>query len=323
MSPAAPCAPLHVVVGARGQIGAHVVRELARGGARVRAVTRSQTKAACSVEAVSSERAWGDIGDAADAERLCSGAQVVYACFGGPHVTWSTQFPRMTRGLLTGAARAGARVVFADNLYAYGPQRDTLTEDTPAHPIGKKPRLRAEVAAMFLAAHRRGDTPVAVARASDLYGPGVENAMVSATLFAAALAGRRVYLPGDLDALHTFSFAPDVARAMVMLGACDDAFGEIWHVPSAPALSLSALVRQVGELGGVRSRVTEIPTVALRLASVFHRQVSELVELSFQWDRPYLVSHAKFAARFGLEPAPIERGLRLTYEWLAARHGAK
>ena len=318
MSPVAPYAPLHVVVGARGQIGAHVVRELERGGARVRAVTRSEGKVARA--ASSSERAWGDIGDAAEAERLCSGAQVVYACFGGPYAAWSTQFPRMTRGLLCGAARAGAKVVFADNLYAYGPQNDTLTENTLVHPIGKKATLRAEIAEMFLAAHTRGDTPVAIARASDLYGPGVENAMVSATLLVRALAGRRLYLPGDVDAPHTFSFAPDVARAMVRLASRDDAFGEVWHVPSAKALSLAALVRQVGALGGARSRVTRIPSVAVRLAGVFDRQLRELVELSFQWDRPYFVSHAKFGARFAIEPTSIEEGLRLTCAWLAARN---
>jgi hypothetical protein len=40
--------------------------------------------------------------------------------------------------------------------------------------------------------------------------------------------------------------------------------------------------------------------------------------MAFQWDRPYLVSHAKFAARFVLEPTALEDGLRITADAVAA-----
>ncbi len=312
----APAEPIHVVVGASGQIGAHVARLLEASGARVRRVARSPGGGPAS-----DGHAYGDIGDPSDAERLCAGAGVVYACFGGPHATWAEQFPRMTEGVLAGARRAGARVVFADNLYAYGPHDGVLTEETPARPFGRKPRLRADIAARFLAADRRGEVRAAIVRASDLYGPGVRNAMAGASLVAAALAGRRVYLPGDLDAPHTFSFAPDVARAMVQVGASDAAWGEVWHAPSAPALSLRALLGAIAALGATAVRVTRIPSLAVRAAGLFDRDVRELMELSFQWDRPYLVSHAKFAARFGAAPTSIEDGLRATRDWLAASDG--
>ncbi len=304
---------LHVVVGARGQIGRHVVRALAESDRRIRTVARSPMTTVST-----GEHACGDIGDLNDAARLCAGAEVVYACFGGPHRTWASEFPRMSAGLLAGAARAGARVVFADNLYAYGPQDSVLHEHTTSRPVGRKPRLRAEVAEMFLAAHRRGDVRVAIARASDLYGPGVDNAMLSARFVATALAGRTSYLPGDLDAPHTFSFVPDVARAMVELGASDDAWGEIWHVPSAPAVSLRSLVEQIAALSGARARVIRLPELVVRLAGVFDPQIRELIEMAFQWDRPYLVSHAKFAARFATEATSIAQGLRTTRDWVTA-----
>lgn len=320
--------PLHVVVGARGQIGAHVVATLAERGARIRAVTRAPATppVADHHRAVHGrdhdgdhDRAHGDIGDPADAIRLCAGADVIYACMGGPHATWAAELPRMTGGLLAGAARAGARVVFADNLYAYGAQDHPLTEDSPLRPRGGKPALRAEIAAQLLAADRRGEVPVAIARASDLYGPGVERAMAGAALVRSALAGRTLWLPGDLDAPHTFSYAPDVARAMIQLADADDVWGRVWHVPSAPALSLRALVAAIGGLAGTTPRARRLPTVAVRLAGLFARDVRELVELAFQWDRPYLVSHARFAARFGAAPTSIADGLRATAAWLARR----
>lgn len=309
----APHRPTHVVVGASGQIGAHVARALELAGARVRRVVRSPH-----ASRGAQEWAHGDIGDARDAERLCAGADVVYACFGVPHATWSTELPRMTEALLAGARRAGAKVVFADNLYAYGPHEDVLREDTPVRLYGRKPRLRAEIAARLLDAHRRGDVRVAIARASDLYGPGVHNAMLGASLITAVRSGRRVYLPGDLDAPHTFTFAPDVARAMVELGGADDAWGEVWHVPSAPALSLRAVVEAIAALGATTPRVTRVPSWAVRVAGAFDRDTRELMELSYQWDRPFLVSHEKFAARFQSGPTPFVEGLRVTCEGMAA-----
>jgi nucleoside-diphosphate-sugar epimerase len=296
-------APLHVVVGASGQIGTHLVRALESAGHRVRAVTRTARRG----------HVCGDISDVATAIELCAGASVVHACFGGPHATWHAEFPRMTRGVIAGAKAAGARIVFADNLYAYGPHHGTLTEESPVRPAGTKQRLRAEIAELFL----RSNVPVAIARASDLYGPGIDNAMVNTTLIASALVGRRLFLPGVLDAPHTFTFVPDVARAMVRLATSDDAWGHIWHVPSAPALSLRALVAKVGDLGRNRPHVTRIPTFVVRLAGLFDRQIRELAEMAFQWDRPYLVSHAKIAGRYGLEPTAIDDGLRTTADALA------
>ena len=297
-------APLHVVIGASGQIGTHLVRALEATGVRVRCVTRSPRRGHVS----------GDIGDVAAAVDLCAGASVVHACFGGPHATWHTEFPRMTRGVLAGATAAGARVVFADNLYAYGPHDGVLTEDTALRPAGPKQRLRAEIADQFLHA----SVPVAVVRAADLYGPGIDNAMVNTALIARVLAGHRVFLPGALDAPHTFSFVPDVARALVRIATSDDAWGQVWHVPSAPAVSLRMLVAKVAALGHGRPRLTRIPTWVVRLSGLFDRQVRELAEMAFQWDRPYLVSHAKFAARFGLEPTALEDGLRITADAVAA-----
>jgi hypothetical protein len=37
----------------------------------------------------------------------------------------------MTQAVLDGAAEAGAKLVFADNLYMYGPPADPMSEKTP------------------------------------------------------------------------------------------------------------------------------------------------------------------------------------------------
>jgi hypothetical protein len=51
----------------------------------------------------------------------------------------------MTRVILDGAA-AGSKLVFSDNLYAYGPAGGPMTEQTPQLAQGPKGRIRIEMA---------------------------------------------------------------------------------------------------------------------------------------------------------------------------------
>ena len=58
--------------------------------------------------------------------------------------------------LIDGCAAGGARLVFADNLYEYGPQTRPLTEDMPLTNYGRKPAIRAEVTRLWKSAHDIG-----------------------------------------------------------------------------------------------------------------------------------------------------------------------
>ena len=59
--------------------------------------------------------------------------------------------PRVCPGSILGAAESsGAKLVFADNLYAYGPVDGPLREDLPAAARGRKGRTRVEMAAQLL-----------------------------------------------------------------------------------------------------------------------------------------------------------------------------
>ena len=66
---------------------------------------------------------------------------------------------------------------------------------------------------------------------------------------------------------------------------------------------------------GIRPRIQVLPAALAPLISLFRREVRELAELRFQWDRPYLVDASKFAARFWSDVTPFERGLTETIAW--------
>lgn len=54
-----------------------------------------------------------------------------------------------------------------------------------------------------------------------------------------------------------------------------------------------------------------LPRAAALVMGLFDKEIADLAEMSFQWDRPYLVDSSKFAARFW-SATPLDRGLYAT-----------
>jgi nucleoside-diphosphate-sugar epimerase len=225
------------------------------------------------------------------------------------------------RNLLEGCARSGARFVFADNLYMYGPQSDPLTEDMPLTDYGRKPRVRAEITRLWRQAHSSGQVRAVAVRASDFYGPDVPTSVVSTLGVARLLSGKPALVPYPPDHPHDFTYVPDFARALVsLIDASDDAYGEAWHVPNAPTRSLRKLVALAATLIGVTPRVTVLPPLLMPLLGLFRADLRELKEMRFQWDHPYYVDANRFSRRFWSNPTPFDEGLRAT---IAFYQGAK
>ena len=181
---------LHVVFGATGAIGSAVVTELVHAGRAVRAVSRGG-QAPDGAQGVAA-----DVSDPGQAARAAAGASVIYHCASPPYTRWPELFPALTRSILDAAESSGAKLVFADNLYAYGPVDGPLREDLPAVAHGRKGKIRVEMAAQLVAAHRNGQARVVIGRASDYYGPRGTGSTAGETVFGRILAGKSRNGPG-------------------------------------------------------------------------------------------------------------------------------
>jgi nucleoside-diphosphate-sugar epimerase len=276
-----------VVFGCNGPIGTALMERLVAAGHEVVGVCRSgesEAPAGARIEA-------GDVRDPEQAAGLAAGAEVVHGCVGIPYEAWMDLWPGIIEGLLTAAEASGARLVFADNLYAYGAKNRPLTEEMRLTDYGRKPTLRAKLARTMLEAHRVGRARVALVRASDFYGPRVTNA-----------------------------YAPDFARALeTMAGAEDEDYGQAWHVPNAPALTQRQVIALAGELAGRQVKIRSLRRRTVALLALFSPMLRELKEMMHQWELPYRVDHAKWAARFGDDATPLEEGLRATLDWYRSR----
>ena len=309
---------LHVVLGATGGAGGALVSELAGRGHRVRAVSRKPT--ADLPEGV--EQLAADAADPAQTRTACAGATVVYHCVQPPYQRWAAEFPPLTQSIADAAAAAGARLVYADNLYAYGPVHGPITEDLPALATTKKGRIRALMAERLLAAHRSGTLQVAIGRSSDYYGPGGANSVVGDILFGAATKGNRARWMGRMDVPHSLNYLQDVARALITLGARPEALGEVWHLPAAEPVTGREFVELIAAALARPVKVTATSRLALRTAGLFDPRARESAEMLYQWERPFVLDASKFQRAFGpLEPTPHPQAVATTVAWFRERAG--
>lgn len=302
---------LHVIFGA-GPVGQALMHELLARGRRVRIINRSGVLAA----PAGAEVLAGNATDPATTRACCAGAAVVYNCTNAPYTAWPEQFPPLQAGVLAGAAAVGAKLVVMDNLYMYGPTGGRpLTEDLPAATTTRKGRTRARMAADLLAAHDRGEVRVAIGRASDFFGPLVRESAAGVRMFAPALAGKPALVTGKPDLPHTYSYIPDIARGLAILGEHDAALGQAWHLPSAPTVTTRAFVDLVFAAAGHAPRLQALPGLLVRGLGLFNPMLRELAEMMYEFEEPFIVDHTKFARAFGNHATPLPAAIRTTLEW--------
>jgi nucleoside-diphosphate-sugar epimerase len=301
----------HVVFGT-GQVGRPLVAELVAHGHDVVAVNRSGRGDLPGAQIVG-----GDATDPAFTTAVCAGADAVYFCLNAAnYARWAEEFPPLQAGVLTGAARAGARLVVLDNLYAYGsPRGRRLVETMAADPTSAKSATRTAMTVELLRAHQAGRVEVAIGRASDYFGPGATRSALGESVFGRALAGKPAQVMGDPDQPHNYSYTPDIAAALVILGTAAEATGEIWHLPVTETRSTRQVITEVYRLAGHQPRLFAAGPATLRALGLFVPEMREYRHTLYQFTDPWVVDDTKFRTAFGHSTTPLGDALAHTLDW--------
>jgi nucleoside-diphosphate-sugar epimerase len=305
---------LHVVFGT-GAVGMALIEDLHAEGRQVRAVNRSGT--AHVPEGV--EVMGGDATDDEFTTLACADADVVYFCLNPPYTNWPELFPPLQAAVIEGAAAAGAKLVVMDNLYMYPPMNgQPLTEDLPHTATTRKGSVRAEMARDLMAAHQSGKLRVTVGRASDYFGPrGLLSAM-GERVFYPALSGKKAQVMGDPDLLHTYSYIPDISKSLAILGNRDEADGEAWHLPNAPALTTTQFIDEVYSAAGTEPGIQVMPRWMVSTVGLFNGNVRELTEMLYEYEEPFVVDDSRYVATFGDHATPLNEAIDATVAWYRA-----
>ncbi len=302
---------LHVVFGT-GQVGTALIDHLSSLGLPVRAISRSRpTTLADGVD-------WraADVTDPEAAEDAAKGALVVYQCLNAPYTEWPEKFPRLQRGVLGAAERNGALLVTLENVYGYGPTAGKpMTEDLPLAATTVKGRARASMTKELLDAADAGRVRIAIGRASDFFGPGVTETTLGERVFANAVGGRRADFIGNPDLPHTYSYVPDIAVGLATLGTDPRAAGEVWHLPGPETVTTRSVLDLVASEVGHPIAIRSVSKLALRTLGLFKPMLRELVEMSYEFEEPFVLDTTKYQSTFGIGGTPLATAITETVIW--------
>ena len=260
-----------------------------------------------------------DVLDAAAVRRAVAGASRVLLAVGFTYDArlWAKVWPQTIRNVVEACAETGAKVVFIDNLYQLGPQTTPRTETMALSTAGEKAAILTAATQIWMDARDR--VRFTALRCPDFYGPGVGISHLGDTAFGLMVQGKPATMVAPPDIAHDFAFAPDIARAaLLLLDAPDDAYGQVWHVPSAPIRTPRQLLQLGADTLGMPLKLTTLPLWLLPVAGLFSRFLKEVWDVRYTWDRPYEVDASKFMTRFDFVPTPFEIGIPATARSFAA-----
>jgi nucleoside-diphosphate-sugar epimerase len=301
---------LQTILGASGIIGVELAKELNKRGKPLRLVSRKPPQLHLGEEIVSA-----DLLDVDAVHNAVDGSAVVYLTAGLAYDTrvWKAQWPVIIQNVLSACRERRARLVFFDNVYMYGPVEGWMTEETPMNPSSEKGKIRAAMVQTLLEASGEGKVDVRIGRSADFYGPGAKNGIPNVLIFDPLAKGGRPQWMVSGKYPHSVTYTPDAAKAMAELGLRDSLPGgrRVWHLPTASnPLTAEGWATEAAQALGVPAKPLQLfQPWMMGLAGLFKREIKELGEMLYQYDREYLFSSAAFEKEFGMAPTPYDQGI--------------
>jgi nucleoside-diphosphate-sugar epimerase len=305
------------ILGAGGIIAGELGRLLVGEGETVRMVSRS----GASVPGAAAVRA--DVTEPDQTIEAVGGSSTVILCVGlkYDYRVWRELWPRIMSGAIEACVRSSARLVFFDNVYAYGKVDGEMTESTPYDPCSKKGEVRAQIAGMLMDRAGSGGLEAMIVRSADFYGPSADTTGLPNILVFGPLArGKKARCLVSDRTRHSYTFIPDTARALSVLSRSRDAYNQIWHLPTASdPLTGGQFIEAAAEAFHTDANYSILSKWMVRTAGMFNRDIAEMYEMLYQNEHDYLFDSSKIRKAFGLNPTSYHEGISSTAGYYTER----
>ena len=255
-----------LVTGADGFIGSHLTEELVRRGHSVRAFVYYNSfnswgwldHAEPAIKNSLKDVFAGDIRDPYGVKTAMKGCDVVLHLAALIAIPYSYHSPETyvdtnikgTLNVVQAAREWGvAKVVHTSTSEVYGTARFVpITEDHPLQ--GQSPYSATKIAAdqLALSFYASFDTPVAVIRPFNTYGPRQSARAVIPTVITQIANGARTLRLGSLHPTRDFNYVADTVAGFIAVAESDRAVGEVINIGSNYEISIGDTVRLIGEL---------------------------------------------------------------------------
>jgi nucleoside-diphosphate-sugar epimerase len=299
---------MQVILGSGGAIGNDLAKELKNYVDQIRLASRNPKRINDDDELFPC-----DLTIANNVDEAVKGCKVAYLTVGLPYKikTWQNQWPVIMKNTIAACKKHRTKLVFFDNIYMYHPDKlNPMTEETEILPISKKGKVRAEIANLVLQEIKTGKLEALVARAADFYGPGIANSVFNEVVFKNLKYGKKANWFCSLNHLHNFTFTPDAAKATALLGNTENAYSQIWHLPTATPIKGKEWIEKVACELGVEPKTQVASKSIVQFMGIFNNIMREFVEMLYQWDRDYNFDSSKFETVFKIKPTPVNEAIK-------------
>ena len=305
-----------LVTGAGGFIGSHLVEELVRRGAHVRAMVHYNALGSCgwldrSPCASQIEIVAGDICDRDSVKGAVDRTAVVFHLAALIAIPYSYRAPESyvrtnvlgTLNALQASREVGVeRFVHTSTSEVYGTARYVPIDE--AHPLqGQSPYSASKIGAdkMAEAFHLSFELPVTTVRPFNTFGPRQSMRAVIPTIIAQCLSGDQVRL-GSLTPTRDLNFVSNTVDGFLAAALSPDAVGRTVNLGSGREISIGDLARLIcGICGHDREILTDVQRT--------RPQGSEVERL--------LAANGLAEKLLGWTPSiDLEEGLRRTIDWV-------
>lgn len=302
---------MQTILGANGQIGEELARELKRNfTSSIRIVSRDAKKVNDTDEVFSA-----DLSIREKAIEAVKGSEIAYFTLGLPISSdlWEKQFPLILRNVIDACKINKTKLVFFDNTYMYPQDDRVLTEETAFAPVGIKGRVRREMAEMLLKEMESGELEAVICRAPEFYGPGKTQSITNTLIFNTIKEGEKLKVPLSPNKKRSLIWTPDASRATALIGNTPDAFGQTWHLPvdkSHP--TYKEFIRMASGIYSRDLKYSVVPKFMFKIGSFFNKSVKELLELLPRYEHDNIFDDSKFRKKFpNFQVTSYEQGVSI------------
>lgn len=302
---------MQTILGAGGAIGVELAKALPKYTNQIRLVSRNPEMVNSTDQLKSA-----DLLNPGDVNKAVEGSDIVYLTAGLEYNinVWEKQWPVVMRNVLDACTTHSAKLVFFDNVYMYASENlNPMIESHEINPVSKKGKVRAQIIRMLWDSVEKNGLEALIARSADFYGPLMKkpSSFLVEGVFKPLHQGKKANWLGSDKYMHSFTYTPDAGKSTALLGNTPDAYGESWHLPTAPNPPtgkewVELIARELG--GEPKYRVASKTIV--KIMGMFMPLMRESVEMLYQYDRDYVFDSSKFEERFKMKPTSYEKGVK-------------
>jgi nucleoside-diphosphate-sugar epimerase len=302
---------MQTILGANGTIGSVLAKELTLYTTDIRLVSRNPKRVNDTDELYPA-----DLSDPEQVEKAIEGSSVVYLLVGFDYniKVWRKRWPVLMRATIDACIKYNSKLVFFDNVYLYDIGAiGHMTENSKINPPSEKGKVRMEIAAMLMDAIKLGKLKGLIARSADFYGPKNEKSFLIEVVEKNFRKGKKANWFADASKKHSFTYTPDAAKATALLGNTEDAYNQVWHLPTDPnTLTGKEIIELFATEMNKKPAFSILPKWLLKILGIFIPVMKEMPEMMYQYDRDYEFDSSKFNARFSFKTTSYADGIKQT-----------